>query len=199
MRSATLTIRGSILAFSLGLVFATSCSSDEDEKPAPCDPKTANCGSGGSGGTGGTGGTPGAGGEPEPIECSGNTCEPLDILFGDIPSIAPCCTDDQGCGLDSSFLSAFGVMFSESCQARDQPGELDAECPESPPLMRPELPVAVKFKGCCRADSSTCGYMLDTLAGLQPIGLGCIDSTPFLEGGTAEPCTPAGGAGASNR
>jgi hypothetical protein len=35
--------------------------------------------------------------------------------------------------------------------------------------------------------------MVDRLLDVIPIGLGCIESTPFLDGGTAQPCTPAAG------
>ena len=82
-------------------------------------------------------------------------------------------------------------------QARDQPGNLTTECEDSAPVMREELPAPITFKGCCRAESGTCGYMLDKiLGGLLTLGLGCVDSTPFLEGGVAASCTPEGSGGA---
>jgi hypothetical protein len=182
MRSVVLTIRTSILAaVTLSLAFAASCSSDEEEEA--CDPNAESC-------------NPGAGGSnepPSPIECGAATCDPLLLPFNFDP-VAPCCTDDNACGLDSSFLNEFGVTFGEACQARDQPGAVDDECPESAPLSRPELPSPQTFEGCCRVETGTCGYMLDkVLSDLVVIGLGCVDSTPFLEGGTAGPCTPGGG------
>ncbi|HEY3493543.1 MAG TPA: hypothetical protein VGK73_02610 [Polyangiaceae bacterium] len=183
MRRATLTIRASIvLSLTLGVALATSCSKDEKEEPPQCDPAKQNCG------TGGANDMP-----PQPIECGAEVCNPLILPFNFDP-VAACCIEERGCGLDSSFLGEFGVSFSESCQARDQPGEIDAECPESAPLMRPELPVPIRFQGCCRVESGTCGYMLDKiLANTVDVGLGCVDSTPFLEGGTATPCTPGSG------
>src|SRR5688572_11613738 len=98
MRASTFTIRASVVGFlALGLALGTSCSSDDDDT---CDPEKSKCGSGGSGGSGGTGNQP-----PQPIECSAATatCNPLILPFGFEP-VAPCCTDEQGCGLDSAFL-----------------------------------------------------------------------------------------------
>jgi hypothetical protein len=187
MQRAVLTIRAWILGtVALGLFSAASCSKDDEEKEPPCDPAVSNCGEGGGGGDG----------VPPPIECAAETCSALVLPFPDLDPIAPCCTDDNACGLDSSFLAEYGAMFSETCQALDQPGELDSECPKSAPLMRPELMISVTFEGCCRVETGTCGYMLDKLFNLVEIGLGCIESTPFLDGGTALPCTPgAGGEG----
>jgi hypothetical protein len=45
------------------------------------------------------------------------------------------------------------------------------------------------LKGCCRVETSTCGYLM-VVGGLIDTELGCVDSTPFLEGGTAPSCDP---------
>lgn len=165
----------------LGFSAVVSCSSDDEKE---CDASKMNCGSGGSGG---------APQPPPDIECGADLCSALVLLPG-IDPVAPCCTDDGACGLDSSVLEPYGAVFEETCQARDQPGALDTTCPDSAPVMREELPAPITFKGCCREESGTCGYMLDKIVGgLITLGLGCIDSTPFLEGGTAGPCTPGGG------
>jgi len=197
MRRVVLTVRVWIVAtVALGLFAGASCSNDDEEEPV-CNPTASDCGEGGSGGSGGSGGKGGSGGVPVAIECASETCEPLPLPF-DLGTVAPCCTDENGCGLDSSFLTDYGgPMFSEVCQARDQPGERDSECPMSAPLMRPELALPVTFDGCCRVETGTCGYMLDhLLTEAIPLGLGCIDSQPFLEGGASQPCTP--GAGGDN-
>jgi hypothetical protein len=55
--------------------------------------------------------------------------------------------------------------------------------------------VSIHFPGCCRA-GGTCGYQLDTIGGLFRLGLGCVDSTPFLEGGAPLSCGATGSAGA---
>jgi len=54
--------------------------------------------------------------------------------------------------------------------------------------------LVVSFKGCCRPTGS-CGYMLDKIAGAIELGLGCVESEPFLDGGSSESCDPEGGGG----
>jgi hypothetical protein len=181
MRRVILAIRSSILgAAALAFFAVVSCSNDDDA----CD-DTADCPEP-KGGTGGTGGAQ----PPADIECGDDVCKAL-ILVPGIDPVAPCCTDENACGLDSSVLAPYGAVFEETCQALDQPGEVDSECAESAPVMREELPAPITFKGCCRTDTGTCGYMLDKiLGGLITLGLGCVDSTPFLEGGVAPSCTP---------
>lgn len=136
--------------------------------------------------------------KPEPITCGTDTCNPLTLPF-DPKYVSPCCTKDQACGLDSSPLEKFNFMFTEVCQATNQPGDQDDSCPPSPPLMIPSGSTTIMapgFPGCCRAETHQCGYLMNKLANLVELNpaLGCVDSTPFLEGGAPTPCG-AGGAG----
>jgi hypothetical protein len=162
-----------------------SCS-DSEEKPS-CE-EAGTCGSGGSGGSGGA--------PPGPIECSGRSCQPL-VLPGAFPPVAACCTEAGQCGLDANFLAENGANVTEFCQARDQPGEVDSACPASAPVAAPNTTLTFTFKGCCRAETGTCGYLLDRAAGLIEIGLGCVDSSPFLDGEAPLPCGGAAGAAGS--
>lgn len=170
----------------LGPVAATSCGGDS---------KTKDSGTGGTAGTGGAAGSAGSPANPGPITCGENTCKPLSLPPPN--TAAACCTPDNECGIDSTPLAAYGVMFADACQPKNQPGELDDSCPESPEIMVPtsngSLPLD-GFKGCCHTDTHTCGYMLDKLGGLFDLGFGCVDSAPFLDGGTPSPCG-SGGAG----
>ena len=168
------------LAFVAPLV-AASCGGSSSDKPAP------SAGSGGSGGSGG------------PISCGSQTCTPLTLPFqsNDVP---PCCTADGACGLDSTPLADYGFVFAEACQATHQPGDADANCPPSPDLMIPTdggTLMAPGFPGCCRAETHTCGYLMNKFGGIVPLNppLGCVDSAPFLDGGTPSAC---GSGGASN-
>lgn len=53
----------------------------------------------------------------------------------------------------------------------------------------------LKFPGCCRP-TGQCGYLLDSIADIFPLGLGCVDSSPFLDGGAPLGCgDKAGGEG----
>lgn len=186
-----------------GLAAVPACGSDEatpkqdDRGDAGSGGTSGGSGAPGSGGTSGSGGTPGGGGTPSEITCGTNICEPQAILTEVIPA---CCATDDVCGLDASFLEGFGPTFDESCQPRDQPGELDPGCPESASVEVPDAGLPIVFQGCCRPDVGRCGYMVDRLFGVFEIGLGCVDSEPFLDGGTAESCdpnAPGGGGGAA--
>jgi hypothetical protein len=178
MTRSRLLARSFLLALALGAPgIAVSCGGDSDSKPAP----------------NATGGGGGEMPKPEPIECGAETCTPLDdptlAVLGQEPIPACCAADDQ-CGLDSSRLAEFGLGFNEVCQAKHQPGEATSDCPDSAPLMIPGSMVTLgALKGCCRTESQTCGYLL-VIGGLIDTELGCVDSTPFLEGGAAPECDP---------
>jgi hypothetical protein len=186
MTRSRLLVRSLILGLVLvGPALATSCGgSSKEPAPAPA-----------------SGGSSGGGGEapvPMPIQCGAETCDPFDVP--DIlmqPDIPACCATGDRCGLDSSILENYGLAFGDVCQPRNQPGEENPDCPASSPLMLPGTMTSLgTLKGCCRTESHTCGYLL-VIAGLVDTGLGCVDSTPFLEGGTAPDCSPAGGAGSN--
>ncbi len=170
--------RSFVVALALGApLIAASCGGDSNEKPAPSA----------------TGGGGGEMPKPEPIECGSETCTPLDDpvleVLGQEP-LPACCAEGDRCGLDSSRLAEFGLSFNEVCQPRNQPGEANADCPDSVRLMLPGAMVTLgALKGCCRTETSSCGYLL-IIPGLLDTQLGCVDSTPFLEGGTAPSCDP---------
>jgi hypothetical protein len=157
-----------------------SCSDSDKEKS--CE-ETGTCGGAG------------APAEPGPIECSGLSCEPL-VLPGNFPPVAACCAEAGQCGLDASFLADNGANVTEFCQAREQPGDVDPACPASVPVAAPNTSLMLTFKGCCRAETGTCGYLFDRVGGLVglEIGLGCVDSSPFLDGEAPMPCGGAAGA-----
>jgi hypothetical protein len=58
--------------------------------------------------------------------------------------------------------------------------------------------IPITAPGCCRPNGM-CGYDLDRIGGFISLGLGCVDSTPFADGGTPMTCganvTGEGGAG----
>lgn len=89
----------------------------------------------------------------------------------------------------------FGTSFAEACQPLAQPGTADASCPTSAKVPVQGTGLEIQFPGCCRADH-TCGYQLDKIAGVFTIGLGCVDSSTFLDGGTPQACGDLGAAGA---
>jgi hypothetical protein len=64
---------------------------------------------------------------------------------------------------------------------------LDTSCPDSAKTPVTGSTLEIQFPGCCR-DNGTCGYLLDKLGGLFQLGLGCVDSSPFLDGGTPSKC-----------
>lgn len=158
---------------------AASCGGDsKKEEPPPPPPNDAG---------------------PKPKECGDLMCEGVASPIKGYASLEPCCTEKGECGLDSTFLASFGISFSEVCQARDQPGVTGHGCPDSAMPMIPGLPLEVSaFAGCCRLDTHTCGYELNAFESRLitiTLGLGCVDSTPFLDGGTAMECDPGDGAG----
>jgi hypothetical protein len=174
-------IAGLLLA---GLGSASACgSSDGDDES-----DGGSAGNSGATGKGGSGGT-----TTGPVECGGEMCAPLVLPVEGAPPVEACCAQDDVCGLDSSVLEAFGPTFEERCQPRDQPGERDPACPNSTSTTL-DGGFMIEFDGCCRANGR-CGYMLDSVLGVYQIGLGCVDSEPFLNGETPATCGDgAGGA-----
>lgn len=166
-------------------------------------------GGSGSAGSAGTGGSPGAAGKSSSagaagkaqatkLECGTKTCTGVLIpVSGQSFELAPCCADEKTsqCGIDSTVLGMFGPTFPEACQPVAQPGVPDDACPQSPSQAIQGSPITIKFDGCCRPNG-TCGYQLDSIGGLIPLGLGCVDSAPFVDGGAPLSCGEGeGGAG----
>lgn len=137
-----------------------------------------------------------AGGEPQSVGCGTATCDGLVLPFVNLP-IAGCCADAKTshCGLDSSALTMLGATFSEACQPLAQPGVADASCPLSAKVPVQGTGLEIQLPGCCRPDH-TCGYQLDKVGGVIQVGLGCVEATPFLDGGTPPTCGDDGVAGA---
>lgn len=160
-----------------------ACGNSSDSGPA------AAGGSSGSGGVSAGGSSAGA--APDSITCGTNTCDNVVIAIPNAAALTiPACCSDAGtstCGLDSSFLSMFGPTFPVACQPLHQPGTADTACPDSPKTPVTGTQQLIYFPGCCRGNG-TCGYNLDTLGGIFRLDLGCVDSTPFLEGGAPMSC-----------
>ncbi len=168
--------------------------------PACGGDSSSDAASGGSGGAaGGAGrgsGIAGKAGRSEPVPCGKKTCNGLSIPQLKDFDIPGCCADAATgrCGLDSSVLPMFGQTFGAACQPLAQPGTRDASCGESPEAPVTGALIPLKFPGCCQANG-TCGYDLDSIGGLITLGLGCVDSTPFLDGGVPTSCGAEGGRG----
>lgn len=144
----------------------------------------------------GGGGKTGAAGAPATVKCGTATCSAVTIPGAGF-NIPACCADaaTNQCGLDGSTVAQFGLNFAEACQPKDQPGVADETCPDSPSAAT-TAGFDIQFAGCCRPNGS-CGYLIDKVDGLFQVGLGCVDSAPFLDGGAPTPCGAAGGGGAS--
>jgi hypothetical protein len=153
---------------------------------------TSTAGSGGTG-TAGTGGSAGAAGSDSgtdggTITCGTQTCTGANVI---ITTADPCCAgaNQDQCGLDTTPLQSFGLDFNPACQAKHQPGQLDSNCPD---FSETVSGIGITLPGCCHAATMTCGYMADTIQNTAnlpvTLDMGCVDSTPFLEGGTPAPC-----------
>jgi len=171
------------------------------------DPRSSTAGNAGHSGSGNSGGgsvaragTAGSA-DPTPVPCGNESCAGVVIPIQSFV-IPPCCADAKTsqCGLDSSVLASFGPTFAEACQPLAQPGTKDTACPASPATPVEGTGLSLSFPGCCRPNH-TCGYQLDTIGGAFPLGLGCVDASPFLDGEPPQPCgddSGAAGAGGDN-
>jgi len=177
-----------------------SCGGDDDDDDRPTGGSgggssgagTSGAGRGGTATTGGSGGATG-GAPSESVPCGAVVCTATGTAALMVPA---CCFDAPSgrCGLDTSLLAGFGVAPARPCEPLAQPGEPDQSCPNSEPLMvgGTNLPA---FQGCCREETGQCGFLIDKVGGLVPIGLGCVDSAPFLDGGAAPACGSGGSGG----
>jgi len=172
-------------------------------------PATSNGGTGGTGTSGGGGGTggvilpPGTSTTPKTIQCGGDCTSARAVVYVD-----PCCTADNTCGVDTTYLTMTGAMFKQSCEPKNQPGELNEACPKPAASMINVMGTMVSLDalpGCCRPNG-TCGVSVNVVTaagGLLPVadlGLGCVDPESFFPGMAPVPCTRASGgdAGASS-
>jgi hypothetical protein len=146
---------------------------------------SGNAGSAGSSGS--SSGSAGTGGMVD-VTCGNTQCVHAGVSSVTFAACCPTGTSDT-CGLDSSLLAMYGPSFPDPCLPLHQPGVLDTSCPDRQTMVSG---FNLTFPGCCRADTGTCGYNLDSAGGLVTLGLGCVDSTPFLDGGTPLTCGDGG-------
>jgi len=159
---------------------------------------------GGKSGTSGTGGSAEGGGVTTK-DCKGQSCKGAELpqIIRDavmMQEVAPCCAGASGdkCGLDTSLLEQLGIRFPEVCQEKNQPGAEDANCPKQTFTI---MTFNLSIPGCCRPNGK-CGYLANKIGvpGVAEVqfDLGCVDSTPFLDGGTPPSCSGGGdGSGGS--
>jgi hypothetical protein len=165
---------------------------------------TTSAGGSSSGGTSTTGEAGGGNdGPPQSMMCDGTLCEGLSLGIVGGPQTDACCPEnspDEPCGVRTDFLEEYNVDLMRECQPLNSPGELDPECPDSPPLMPNETLSLPGFPGCC-LPSGKCGFLLDeALLGAVQLNLGCIDSRELPNPDFDNPpdCDPgAAGAGGS--
>ncbi|HEX3854993.1 MAG TPA: hypothetical protein VHW01_28720 [Polyangiaceae bacterium] len=167
-----------------------------------CGGSSSNSGEPGDGGAGAGGSSHGAGGKssggagkagssgvPAAVPCGNQMCKGVTIPIPTAPLQAPgCCADAKTntCGIDTSALPAMASgQGLPACQPVAPAGKPDATCASSPVISVMGIPVTAP--GCC-TPSDVCGYDLDRVGGLFSLGLGCIDSTPFADAGTAVTC-----------
>ncbi len=180
---------------------------------ASTQPPVGKPGTGGSGPSempaGGESGilmVPGTSDRSKTIACGVNPCRSVKTLAPNL-FVDPCCVG-SACGVSTQFFASFAVSFKNSCEAVGQQGARDASCPASPAqqLMVQGNAVSLPgFVGCCRADTATCGVVVDDIAvsGLplpfaSPM-LGCVDSAPFFGNKPGASCGAAGaGAGGAD-
>ncbi len=185
---------------------------DDDTNPLPTGGAAGETsGVAGQSSEGGAGGEapapvviPGTGTSSETIQCGGDDCTSTKTQLPNL-WIDPCCTATADtCGVSSGFLSLLKVDLKGACLPKNQPGELDAACPDSPANSVPFMSsmVGVKpFKGCCRAATNTCGFVVnaivtDVLGTFTSPELGCVDSGAFTGKPGAACGEGAGGGGA---
>jgi len=123
----------------------------------------------GSGGYGGSGAVGGYAGSPSCDSMCPSTAIPTVIL-----SLSGCCLPDGECGVSTDPIST-AISVEGGCQAHNQVGYFDGQCPSVP------SPVGGPLAGCCRPDGR-CGNDLGA------IGLGCVRAAPA--GGGVSYCNP---------
>lgn len=181
---------------------------DDDDDTGPTNTGTSGAGGEPATSEGGAGGAapalmiPGTSDMSKTIKCGTNMCSSVSTV---VPTlfVDPCCAADA-CGVSTDFLLVLGASFgANSCQAVGQKGDADAACPDSAAQKLPvngQLYDVPGFVGCCRAETGTCGVVVDKISasGLPFASpkLGCVDSAPFFGGKAAASCgSGAGGSG----
>jgi len=167
---------------------------------------------GGGDAAGGAGGAapimvsiPGTSSTTMTVTCGSSMCKSTTTLLPNL-FVDPCCTADMECGVATQFLGLLKASFpaGAQCQPKMQAGDVDTACPDSAAQMVTvpgvATPVPVPgFVGCCRADTGTCGVVVDDVS--TPFGsfarpmLGCVDSAPFFGQKAGAACGAGGGGG----
>lgn len=194
------------------LTLPVACGDDDDGKPNTPSGGSANGGAGtaDAGSASDDGGASGAPGLPDGLSnkpssetCGENMCESVSVAGA--VYVDPCCAAGDACGLDTGFLELVGAQFTDRCQIKDQPGDVDDACPAAEGLSVPFQGASIKldpFAGCCRPNG-TCGVVVNNVtsaAGKLPLaafGLGCIEGAPFF-GGEVTTCGAGGGGNGGN-
>jgi hypothetical protein len=117
---------------------------------------------------------------PPTISCGDVTCDAYQPAPPN-PIAQACCAGGNGdrCGLDPAPL--FGPESGALCVELNQPGPLDAACPDH---VAPGLPWdGATLPGCCKT-GGTCGVLDDVT------GLGCIERSLFGDASAPPSCTP---------
>jgi Mn2+/Fe2+ NRAMP family transporter len=149
---------------------------------------------GAGGGTSGMSGASGTGGSSSTLMCGTETCMSTTVQ---ILTLDACCPDgtENRCGLDVTAAGQF-IMGLKGCMELDQPGDLDASCPDF-------MAMGVTAAGCCRPEGM-CGVVAD-FSGFGVPSFGCVDPAkigqmipPKACGGGMGGMGGAAGAGGSN-
>jgi hypothetical protein len=188
------------------LTLPVACGDDDDSSPVNPGNNAGAGGDSGEAGSGNTGGSmlsvPGTSPTSKTITCGDDDmCKSTPTLLPTL-FVDPCCASDMSCGVSTTFMALIGAQFAETCQAKNQPGDLDPACPDSDPktAMIPGAPAPIPvpgFAGCCRADTGTCGVIvnkIDTMGfgTFASPNLGCVDPKPFT-GKAGAACGGGGG------
>lgn len=122
---------------------------------------------GGTGGTGAHGGYPVGGGGGLPCgSCPG-------YVVGGLINLPACCAPDDSCAAEVVSAVAAFVGMSPGCYPTNQPGTPDPSCPALT-YTNPLDGGPAYYPGCCRAETGTCGVMID-LSSVQGPVFGCTD------------------------
>lgn len=190
------------------LTLPVACGDDDDSSPvnpgnnAGAGGDSGEAGSGPTGGTGGSVSLPGTSTTSQTKTCGDDDmCKSTPTLLPTL-FVDPCCAADMSCGVQTSFMALIGAQFAESCQPKNQPGDLDAACPDSEQKMAtiPGFPKPIPvpgFAGCCRVDTGTCGVVVNKIDAMgfgtfASPNLGCVDPKPFT-GKAGGACGGGGG------
>jgi hypothetical protein len=188
----------------VALTLPVACGDDDDTsttKPGGTGGESAGGAPSADAGAGGAAPAiviPGTSPESKTVKCGTAMCSSVKTI---IPAVFvdPCCSGDGGdaCGVDTQFFAILGASFKDTCQATAQVGPVDTGCPDSASQMLPvngTLYSVPGFAGCCRAETGTCGVVVDSVAveGIPlPFAapkLGCVDSAPFFANKAGAAC-----------